>query len=246
MEIAVLGLIGWEISLSYSGEKLQADNFATEKKLLTDLSTNTSTTATNLATLQTTTDLMKQSAEKQLEATKAIVAASTKSAKAAEASSKTAVEALHISERPYLNVDATLSTPLKAGEKLKFTAIVTNTGKSTAMDMVCMMRSSVAPSQMSLETIHEQAFSAPVSGRLSQGSLAANGGHAETIWESSIPVTDDVISSIKNKDITIYVFGQVVYSDLVGPVHQHHTHICAYYDPDRNGLMLCESFQKID
>src|SRR5579859_5054845 len=58
LEIFVIVLIGIEIGFSWQAERQQAKDFTDEQRLLTDLSTNTKTTADNLNNLYTaTTDL---------------------------------------------------------------------------------------------------------------------------------------------------------------------------------------------
>jgi hypothetical protein len=59
LEIVVIALIGWEIHMSYRGERLESQNFADEKKVFENLEKSSSATADSLVAVKT-------SLEKQL------------------------------------------------------------------------------------------------------------------------------------------------------------------------------------
>ncbi|SRR5713101_6469563 len=117
LEIAVIGLIGWEIVVGYQQERRQSNNFKTQQEVLKNLNDSSKATADTLVSLKQTTDL-------ELAAMKESTGLSERSAKASEASAVTSAKALHISERAYLALTITLSTPFKAGEKRNFTSVI--------------------------------------------------------------------------------------------------------------------------
>jgi hypothetical protein len=58
LEIAVIGLIGWEIWLGYRSESLQSEASEKELKVLSNLQTSSDNTASILQSLKSTTDTM--------------------------------------------------------------------------------------------------------------------------------------------------------------------------------------------
>jgi hypothetical protein len=66
LEIIVIGLIGWEIYMSYRAERLQSQNFDTEEKVFTNLEANSAMTAKTLVTVEGTMETMNASLRKQV------------------------------------------------------------------------------------------------------------------------------------------------------------------------------------
>src|SRR5713101_4763017 len=128
LEIAVIGLIGWEIVVGYQQERRQSDNFKTQQDILKNLNDSSKATAETLISLKQTTDL-------ELAAMKESTGLSERNAKASEASAVTSAKALHMSERAYLGITIALSAPFKAGEKQNFRATILNSGRTTAVEV---------------------------------------------------------------------------------------------------------------
>lgn len=60
LEIVVVALIGWEISLGYRQERLQSRNFKEQQQVLTNLENSSAATASTLGSLQNTTQIMNR------------------------------------------------------------------------------------------------------------------------------------------------------------------------------------------
>lgn len=240
LEIIVIALIGWEISVSLSGERQQASDFKLQQQALTALATNTQTTATTLETLQATTEKMKDSVEQQLipEATRSATA-SERSARASETSSKTAVNALHISERAYVSAVVKMDAPPKAGEKFSFTTIAHNSGKTTAVDVVVKSRSVAVSPNLSVVEVHKQAFAATISEPVSKSTLGSLQNLEQHWVAASSEVSEEAFNALKNKTSVLYVFVDLSYADAFG--NQHQTQVCEYYAPDRAIMADCDS-----
>jgi hypothetical protein len=67
LEIAVIGLIGWEIWMGYRAEDLQKQNFKEEKAVLENLRDSSGETAQTLVAVKDTMGAMRLSLEKQVE-----------------------------------------------------------------------------------------------------------------------------------------------------------------------------------
>jgi hypothetical protein len=243
LEILVICLIGWEIHLGYQQDKQQAINFSTEQKLLNSLAINTQTTANTLASLQRTTESMNGTIERELVQSQRSATASERSAKASESSSKTAVDALHISERAYVSAAVKMNAPLKAGEKLSFTTIAHNSGKTTATEVSIQSRSWAGAKGLPLTTAHQQAFAMTVTGPTSETIIPSQQA-IEQPWELPEKLDDNFVSLIKSKAVVIYVFVELTYRD--GFKARHHTQVCEFYYPETEKMAACESLNTTD
>ena len=67
LEIAVIGLIGWEIWMGYRAEDLQKQNFKEEKTVLVNLRDSSGATAETLVAVKDAMNAMKIATEKQVE-----------------------------------------------------------------------------------------------------------------------------------------------------------------------------------
>jgi len=244
LEIAVIGLIGWEIHLGYQQESNQAGNFKEQQRVLKDLAGNTQTTAKILGDLETTTEKMKNSIEQELiPQAQRSATASERSAKASEASSNTAVNALHLSERAYVSVQIKINAPLKVGEKASFTSLALNSGKTTAKSVTMQSRSYLAPTEMSLAAVHELAFMAPLHGTISKAIIASQ-GNLEQRWTTQDKIDEGFLALIKDKKMILRLFVDLTYEDEFKV--EHHAQACAFYNTDGDTMSICESFNTSD
>jgi hypothetical protein len=116
LEIAVIALILWEVRLSYKSETQQNADFQQQQAVLKQMQKNAEDTSATLTNLYGATTDLNILMRDELEQTKRNAHAAERSANAADASSKTAVNALHISERPYITGIAKLNSPIKPGD----------------------------------------------------------------------------------------------------------------------------------
>lgn len=66
LEIVVIALIGWEIHMSYRGERLESQNFEKEQAVFANLQTSSSATAGTLTALEDTSKQMNEAVQKEL------------------------------------------------------------------------------------------------------------------------------------------------------------------------------------
>jgi hypothetical protein len=242
LEIAVIGLIGWEIFVGYQQEKQQSKNFKTQQEnfkaqqeILTNLNTSSKATADTLTALKQTTDL-------ELDAMKNSVGVAERSANASEASAATSAKTLHISERAYVAVEMTI-TPPKVGEKLHFVSTMVNVGKTTATDVRARFSFAYVPHDANEQTAYEAALAAKQDPFTSTTILAA-GQRAEQVTDSPDPTTEAFASVISENKITLYAFFRVSYRDLFN--HEHHTVQCSKFDTKVQRVVNCATLSKAD
>jgi hypothetical protein len=236
LEIAVIGLIGWEIHLGYQQERQQSNNFDTQQGILKNLNDSSKATADTLASLKQTTDL-------ELAAMKESTGLSERSAKASEASASTSAKALHVSERAYLSTTIALSAPFKAGEKQNFTSTILNSGRTTAVEVKTKSRALGVPKGTTEEVARTFAFS-DLSEVFTSKSIIAAGQQIEQIVEAQNALTEEQVSYIADGRLRVYAFVNVEYKDLFD--HLHHTEICTFYEPISKRMLICAAFNKAD
>jgi hypothetical protein len=66
LEMVVIALIGWEIHMSYRGERLESQNFEKEQAVFANLQTSSAATAGTLIELQSTSRQMNEAVQKEL------------------------------------------------------------------------------------------------------------------------------------------------------------------------------------
>jgi hypothetical protein len=66
LEIVVIALIGWEIHMSYRGERLESQNFEKEQAVFANLQTSSAATAGTLTALEDTSKQMNEAVQKEL------------------------------------------------------------------------------------------------------------------------------------------------------------------------------------
>ncbi len=230
LEIAVIGLIGWEIYLGYHQELQQSKNFDKQQTVLKNLNDSSKATADTLASLKQTTDL-------ELAAMKESTGLSERSAKASEASALTSAKALHISERAYLGVTIALSAPFKAGEKQNFRATILNSGRTTAVEVKTKSGAAAVEKGTTEEAARTYAYSGSSSDVFTSKSIIAAGQQIEQTVEAKNPLTDQQVSYIANGASKVYAFVSVEYRDMFD--HLHHTEVCSFYDPITKLMFIC-------
>ena len=252
-------LIGGEIVIGIAQERQQKRDFESEQKVLGQLSTNTQATADKLASLQalkdntgktadtlnnlySTTSAMSNSVSEEVKQAKLNTKSAERSANAAEASSKTAIDALHLSERAYVTVTSTLDAPPKTGQPIKVSIVGQNVGKTVATDVKMTSSLGIVLIDLPLQTVRDKSLALadkPVS-----QTVMFNQQSIQQSVSSFQPIPDNVIESIKNKSFMIYVFTDVTYRDAFGDLH--HTHQCNFYDVERDALSFCTSLNSVD
>jgi hypothetical protein len=66
LELLVIALIGWEIYMSYRGERLESQNFEKEQAVFANLEASSAATAGTLTALQETSKQMNEAVQKEL------------------------------------------------------------------------------------------------------------------------------------------------------------------------------------
>jgi hypothetical protein len=66
LEIIVIALIGWEIHMSYRGERLESQNFEKEQAVFSNLQASSAATARTLESLQKTTEEMNKNIQTEV------------------------------------------------------------------------------------------------------------------------------------------------------------------------------------
>ncbi|MGC2463868.1 MAG: hypothetical protein WA517_01660 [Candidatus Acidiferrum sp.] len=239
LEIVVVLLIGGEIFLALWQGHLQSLNFDEQQQVLKNLQNSSATTAKTLASLQSATESMNTVLQMQLDAARKSEAQAERSAKAGEASASTASQALHISERAYVHVDAGVTSTPKVGERLGFQANFTNAGRTPALDVVTRVRSGLDPASDTAEHARSVAFGPSVPIAYTSKGIISAGGKAQTTWQSEAPLSQAELDGLTTHQTRLYVFADVTYKDEFNRPHQ--TNFCAFLDPTTNTLLVCSS-----
>ena len=239
LEIVVVLLIGGEILLGLWQGHLLSLNFNEQQQVLTNLQSSSAATAKTLAALQSTTELMNTTLQMQLDAVKKSEAQAERSAKAGQASAATASQALHVSERAYVDVDAGVTSIPKVGEKLGFQGYFANSGRTPALDVVTRVRSGLALASDTAEHARSVAFGPSVPIPYTSKGIISAGGKVQTSWQSAAPLSQAELDGLTTHRMTLYVFADVTYKDEFGRSHQ--TNFCAFLDPTTNTLLRCGS-----
>lgn len=242
MEVGVMALIGIEILLSLIGLWVgyqQGKILEKQTTALIHMDTSTAATAKTLTSLQSAVESMNATLQMQLDALKKSAAETARTAKAGETSASTASQALHVSERAYVHVDAGVTSIPKVGEKLSLQAYFENSGRTPALDVVTRVRSGLDPASDTAEHARSIAFgpSVPIP-YTSKGTIPA-GGRVQTSWQSAAPLSQAELDGLATHLMMFYVFADVTYNDQFN--RPHRTHFCAFLDPTTNTLLRCGS-----
>jgi hypothetical protein len=229
LEIVVIGLIGWEIHMSYRQEQLQSKDFDKQQQALTNLEKSSAETANTLAGLQRTTELMNTALQMQLDAAKKSAAETARTAKAGEASASTASQALHVSERAYVHMTTSLAKPPATGEKLQPTVVVANVGRTPALDVATRFFFSPVPTSAPIKTAHYIAFASYPQGQRESVYTLASGQTATMQADSQGPLPQLTVDQITDGKELLYVFATASYKDVFNK--PHHTETCTTYQP---------------
>lgn len=239
LEIVVVLLILGEILLAFRQEHLQSVNFNEQQRVLTNLQNSSAETAKQLTALQRTTELTNATLQLQLDALKESAAETARSAKASEASASTASQALHVSERAYVHVEAGVTFIPKVGEKVGFQAFFENSGRTPALDVVTRVRSGLDPASDTAEHARSVAFGPSVQIPYTSKGIIPAGGKVQTSWQSAAPLSQAEMDGLTNHQMRFYVFADVTYKDEFNRPHQ--TRFCAFLDPVTNTLLRCSN-----
>lgn len=134
-------------------------------------------------------------------------------------------------------VDLPRPKDLAAGKKPSLEAIVTNTGKTPALD--------VTDSISGHAFLRGQAF-VPIKTQPTINSVLSVGviqpGQQVSLWTSPTfqTLTKDKINGLRSEGTILYVYGEISYKDVFGKVH--HTHFCGFLRPDLTGFNACQSY----
>jgi len=223
LEAFIIGLILWEIHMGYRQEGQQAQNFGKQQTVLTNLGTSSQATADTLTALKNTTEIMNRNVERN--------------AAAAESTSVTASKSLQFSERAYVACSEIFTEP-KAGEKLRVTSEIINSGKTTAVDVVAVSSYGLFPKGISEDDANRLPLTTPIQGAGSN-SILAPGQRMDQIVDSPAPLLPTDVSSIADGEIVWYVFTKIRYKDIFD--RRHSTDTCVFYRPELKKMVMCRS-----
>lgn len=251
LDLVIIALIGWEIHLGYQQERLQSRNFKEQQQSLTNLQNSSAETAKTLASLQRTTELMNTTLQMQLDALKKSATETARSAKAGEASAATASQAMHISERAYVHLRASLSKPPAAGEKPQISIRILNTGRTPAVELTpdcrAVFLSSPSSPEPMIESVREAAFANASLQELQKWqsiSTLPSGQTSEVPFDLPRPLTQPEVDQLLHSKAWLCIFATVAYKDVFNQHHQ--TEICGIYDPRLNVVFDCHEHNKSD
>src|SRR5260370_40640098 len=200
LEIVVVLLIGGEILLSLWEGHLRSQNFDKQQQVLTNLQNSSAATARTLTSLQSATESMKTTLQMQLDAARKSAAQAERSAKAGEASASTASQALHVSQRAYVHITASLLKPPAAGERVHPIVIVTNVGHTPALDVTNLFFFSIVPTSTPIKTAREIA-SASYPQRERQSVFTLPAGQTSTMQsDSQSPYLQSMVDQMTNAE----------------------------------------------
>jgi Tfp pilus assembly protein PilV len=254
LEIAVAVLILIEIGLAiWQGhlqsvnfkdeQQAQTKNFNEQQQVLTTLQRNSETTANNLASLHTSIESTNTILQMQLDALKKSAAETARTAKAGEASASTASQALHVSERAYVHMTASLLKPPAAGERVHPIVVITNVGRTPALDVAALLFFSLVPASTPIKTARELESTYPRRELQSVYTLPA--GQTSIIQtDSESPYLQSMVDQMTNGEAVLYVFATASYKDVFN--QPHHTEICGFYQPKLNTFGACAEYNKSD
>ncbi len=253
LEKWVIGLISVEIVLSFifgflglwEGRK-QGNALDRQVSVLSHMDTTSAETAKELTALQRTTELMNATLQLQLDALRKSAAETARSAKAGEASASTASKALHVSERAYVHMVPSLDKPPSAGEKPHYSVVISNSGRTPALEMIARMTGLIGPSTLPSNEARSKALdelSRLHSESASVGTLPA-GQTVEEDADAPAPLTQADVDQLTQGKTLLYIFADVSYKDIFR--QPHHTEICAFYQPASKAFSACHEHNKSD
>ncbi|HEV1993888.1 MAG TPA: hypothetical protein VGR03_06130 [Candidatus Acidoferrum sp.] len=244
LEIVVVLLIGGEILLSLWGGHQQSQNFDKQQQILTNLQNSSAATAKTLTSLQSATESMNTILQMQLDAAKKSEAQAERSAKAGEASASTASQALHVSQRAYVHITASLLKPPAAGERVHPIATIANVGRTPALDVGVLLFFSFAPVSTTTKTARDIASSYPQRGPTNSVFTLPSGQTSTMQTDSQAPYLQSMVDQMTNGEAVLYVFATASYKDVFN--QPHHTEICGFYQPKLNIFGACTEYNKSD
>jgi hypothetical protein len=127
---------------------------------------------------------------------------------------------------------------VKEGEAIKIGVVITNSGKTPARKVRSIQW--IKSLSAKIPFIPEEF---PVG---MKGSIAViHPGMRPTLsTELNIPKTKEFIDGFKNGDLILYVYGGIIYEDIVG--QEHKTIYCMKMTKDLTSMLACESYNDAD
>ncbi|HEV7373460.1 MAG TPA: hypothetical protein VGN95_01985 [Pyrinomonadaceae bacterium] len=175
-------------------------------------------------TMQIQADTMIRS----LKETQNLVSQNERAVKAAEQTAETTRQALHISERPYLEItNISVSLPFVAETPIIYSTTIENKGRTPAYDVKSAMYIDVRP-----DPLPENPEYRPLRTITSNVSLGS-GNPMSSKQTTNFVLPQDAIDQIYVRKILVYVYGFVTYKDGLTP-DIHRTRFCSVFNPEEN------------
>jgi hypothetical protein len=247
MEVGVMVLIGFEIVLSVVGLWMgyqQGKVLDKQTSALTHMDTSTAATASAMTSLQRATESMNTTLQMQLDALKKSAAETARNAKAGEASASTASQALHVSERAYVHMTASLLKPPAAGDRVHPIVAIANVGHTPALDVATLSFFSIVPASTPIKTARDIASALPQTGPTHSLFTLPAGQTSTMQTDSQSPYLQSMVDQLTNGEAVLYLFATASYKDAFN--QSHHTEICGFYQPKLNNFGACAEYNKSD
>jgi hypothetical protein len=244
LEILVVLLILGEILLSLWDGHLQSQDFDKQQQVLTNLQNSSAATAKTLTSLQSATESMNTILQMQLDAARKSEAQAERSAKAGEASASTASQAMHVSERAYIYMTASLTKPPTAGESFQISVVIGNSGRTPALEVGVQHRAALVPISIHVNEARAMASANILPNQHNSRANLPPGQTMQAQSDSPHPLTQFDIDQIAEGKELIYLFAEASYKDIFEQPHS--TETCGIYDPKLKVTINCEERNKSD
>jgi hypothetical protein len=141
-------------------------------------------------------------------------------------------------DRPWVGVDSVSVSPLRPYEKLSVTAMVRNTGRSPALNVVVVLNTSKAAGSGTPGAEVKECSGCPESVLLPNSALTLDASSNDPA------LGPGTINRLTSGDETIVLNGRIDYKDLAGQGHR--TFVCLTYRPKTSGFSACPSGNYFD
>ena len=146
-----------------------------------------------------------------------------------------------LEKRAWVGLDKVIDHPFKPGEKLAFELIITNTGKTPAINAKVHYRLARDPSDTYLSTF----FTSDIPNE----PMFAKAAFTPNARIALADTTDDTLSELSHKqiesnEIILFVLAKVEYEDIFECNHK--TYICLHYSPESQTLVAYHKYNYMD
>lgn len=146
-----------------------------------------------------------------------------------------------LEKRAWIGLDKPVPQPIKAGEKLSYQIIFTNTGKTPALDTQVLSRIQFDPNDSFIITYFKNDI--PDDPNVGKAPLAPNAGIIASHTYEKV-VNEKLFLRIESGETDMFVLVKIEYRDIFGEPHE--THACLRYCPEKKGLIAYHKYNYMD